>query len=144
MLTFRYVIMVPLLIAAATNTFAASFPKAPPDIKAAEAKGFQRVNVENLKKFIPGVIEMKGHKGGKHKLTFKADGSIDRTGGVANLAKTGKWHFDEKNNAYCTAFQEARGSREACFAVFRAPRGKKFFDYGIEDSFLAHVWSPVK
>jgi hypothetical protein len=138
-LTFRYALLVPLFMAVATNTFAA-----PPNIKAAEAKGLQRVNLEELKKFIPGSIKVKGHKGGKYKLTFKADGSVDRTGGVNLDAQTGEWHFDEKNNAYCSAFDEVMGYQEVCFAVFRKPHKDKFFDYDIEDSFFAHGWRPLK
>ena len=95
---------------AATNTFAA-----PPNIKAAEARGLQRVNLEELKKFIPGVIRVKGHKGGKYTLTFKADGSVDRTGGVSLDAQTGEWHFDEKNNAYCSAFLRSQGLQGSLF-----------------------------
>ncbi len=139
MLTFRYALLVPLFMAVATNTFAA-----PPNLKAAEAKGLQRMNFQDLKKFIPGVIFIKGHKGGKFTLTFKADGSVDRTGGVGLDAQTGEWHFDEKNNAYCTAFDEARGYQEVCYAVFRTPNGKKFLDYDIEDSFYARLWWPEK
>ncbi len=73
-LTIRSALLAPLFMVATTNTFAA-----PPNIKAAEAKGLQRVNLEELKKFIPGVIKVKGHKGGQYTLTFKADGSVDRT-----------------------------------------------------------------
>jgi len=136
-LTFRYALLIPLFMAVATNAFSA-----PPNLKEAKAKGLQRVNLQDLKKFIPGTIFVKGHKGGKYTLTFKADGSVHRTGGVNLDAQTGEWHFDEKNNAYCTAFDEVRGYKEVCFAVFRAPNGKKFFDYDIEDSFYAHVWRP--
>lgn len=139
MLTFRSALLVPLLMIATSNTFAA-----PPNIKAAEAKGFQRVNLEELKKYIPGVIKVKGHKGGKYTLTFKADGSVDRTGGVGLDAQTGKWYFDEKNNGYCSAFDEVMGYQEVCFAVFRKPHANKFFDYDIEDTFFAHVWWPKK
>ena len=139
MLNFRYALLVTLFMVFSTNTFAA-----PPNIKAAEAKGLQRVNLEELKKFIPGVIRVKGHKGGKYTLTFKADGSVDRTGGVTLDAQTGEWHFDEKNNAYCSAFDEVRGYKEVCFAVFRKPHENKFFDYDIEDSFFAHGWRPLK
>ena len=139
MLNFRYALLVTLFMVFSTNTFAA-----PPNLKAAEARGLQRVNLEDLKKFIPGVIIIKGHKGGKRTQTFKANGSVDRTGGVALDAQTGEWHFDEKNNAYCTAFYEKRGYTEACFAVFRAPNGNKFFSYDIEDSFYAHKWHPRK
>ena len=135
MLTFRNALLVPLFMAVATNTFAA-----PPNLKAAEAKGLQRVNVQDLKKFIPGIIIIKGHKGGKHTLTFKADGSVDRTGGMALDAQTGEWHFDEKNNVYCTGFFEVRNYMEVCYAVFRTPNGKKFLNYDIEDSFYAYVW----
>ena len=136
MLTFRSVLLVSLFMTAATNTFAAP----PPNIKEAKAKGFQRVNVEGLKKFIPGVIIMKGHKGGKHTLTFKADGTVDRTGGIALDDQTGEWHFDEKNNGYCTGFFEVRDYKEVCYAVFRTPNGKKFLNYDIGDSFYAYVW----
>ena len=139
MLTIRSTLLAILFMAVATNTFAA-----PPNIKAAEAKGLHRMNLEELKKFIPGVIKVKGHKGGKFTLTFKADGSVDRTGGVALDAQTGKWHFDEKNNAYCTAFEEVRGYEEVCFAAFRTPNGKKFLDYDIEDSFYTRLWRSVK
>ena len=108
------------------------------------AEGLQRVNSEELKKFIPGIIKVKGHKGGKFRLTFKADGSVDRTGGANLDAQTGEWHFDEKNNAYCTAFHEMRDYEEICYAVFRAPKGNKLFDYDIDDSFYARLWRPVK
>lgn len=120
----------------ASNTFAAP----PPNMKEAEAKGLQRMNLEGLKKFIPGVIVVKGHKGGKFTLTFKIDGSVDRTGGVSLDAQTGKWHFDEKNNSYCTFFYENIGYKETCFAVFRTRNGKKFLDYDIQNNFYARVW----
>ena len=137
MLNFRYALLVPILMLVASNSFAA-----PPNIKAAEAKGLHRMNLQELEKFIPGVIFVKGHMGGKFTLTFKADGSVDRTGGVGLDAQAGEWHFDEKNNAYCTAFEEARGYEEVCYAVFRTPNGKKFLDYDIDDSFYARIWRP--
>jgi len=141
MLTFRSAVLISLLMAAATNTFAADFPQAPPNQKEAEANGLQRVNLEELKKFIPGIVSNKGFKGVKHTLTFKPDGSVDRTGFGAK-EQTGKWHFDEKNNAYCVAFYEKRGYQETCIAVFRAADGTHFFDYDIENGFYAHVWHP--
>ena len=140
MFTIRSALLATFFMVAATNTFAAP----PPNIKAAEAKGFQRVNLEELKKFIPGAMKVKGHKGGKYTLTFKADGSVDRTGGVNLDSQTGEWHFDDKNNAYCSAFNEVMGYKEVCFAVFRKPNGKKFLSYDIGDSFFAHGWRPEK
>lgn len=141
--TFRSAVLVPLLMAAATTAFAAEFPQAPPNQKEAEAQGLQRVGLEELKKFIPGIVGSKGFKGGKHKLTFKDDGSVDRTG-IGAKESTGKWHFDEKNNAYCMAFYEKKGYQETCFAVFRAPDGTHFFDYDIDNGFHAHVWRRAK
>lgn len=139
MLTFRTTLLVSLLMAAANNTLAADFPKGPPNLKEAEAQGLQRVNVEELKKYIPGVINNKGVKGINHTLTFKPDGSFDRTG-FKDL--TGEWHFDEEKNAYCISFYNKKGYQEKCFAVFRAADGTSFFDYDIADSFYAHVWHP--
>jgi hypothetical protein len=80
MFTSQSKVLIPLLMAATAIVFAADFPAGPPNLKEAEAKGLQRVNLEVLKEFIPGVIKNKGHRGGKHTLTFKPDGSVDRTG----------------------------------------------------------------
>ena len=93
-----------------------------------------------LRKSCPGVIKVKGHKGGKYTLTFIADGSVDRTGGIGLDAQTGVWDFDEQNNAYCSAFEEARGYKKVCFAVFRKPHENIFFDYDIEDIFFTHTY----
>ncbi|MCR4304676.1 MAG: hypothetical protein NUV63_10710 [Gallionella sp.] len=63
MSTFRSAILVPLFMAVATTTFAADFPQAPPNQKEAEAQGLQRVSLEELKKFIPGIVGNKGFRG---------------------------------------------------------------------------------
>ena len=141
MLNFRSAVLISLLIPAATNTFSADFPKAPAIQKEAEAQGLQRANIEELKKFIPGIINNEGVKGVEHTLTFKADGTVDRTG--FNDLK-GEWHFDEKNNAYCTGFYKKKGYRENCFAVYRATDGTNFFDYEIGSGFYKHVWHPAE
>jgi hypothetical protein len=133
--------MVSLLMAAASIALAADFPKAPANQKEAETEGLQRVNLEELKKFIPGIVNNKGFKGGKHTLTFKPDGSVDRTGFGAK-EQTGKWNFDEEKNALCVAFQEKHGYKKTCLAVFRAKDGINFFDYDVENGFFAHVWHP--
>jgi len=144
MFTLRSVVLVSLLTAAATSSFAQEFPFKPPaNQKEAEAKGLQRASLEELKQFMPGVLVNKGYKGGKHKLTFKPDGSVDRTG-FGDKEQTGKWHFDEKNNAYCVAFQEKRGYKKTCFAVFHAPDGTNYLDYDIENGFYAHAWHRAK
>ena len=142
MFTLRSAVMFALLMTAATNTFAAGFPIThPANQKEAEEKGLQRLNLEELKKFIPGIISLKGFKGRKHLLTFNPDGSVHRTG-FGNREQTGKWHFDEKNNAYCIAFYEKKGYQETCLAVYRATNGTHFFDYDIKNGFYVHVWYP--
>lgn len=137
MLTFRFNILFSLLMAVTTNTFATDFPKAPPNLKEAEAQGLQRINIEELKKFIPGIINNQGVKGVEHTLTFKPDGSYVRTG---FKDQTGEWHFDVKNNTYCVGFFKKGSYRENCFAVFRATDGTNFFDYDIDSGFYSHVW----
>ncbi|MGC2048006.1 MAG: hypothetical protein WA635_05275, partial [Gallionella sp.] len=71
MYIIRYAFLVSLLLDVSTNVFAADFPKAPANQKEAEAEGLQRVNLEDLKKFIPGIMNNKGFKGVEHTLTFK-------------------------------------------------------------------------
>jgi hypothetical protein len=139
--TFRSILLVSLLMAAATNAFAADFPKAPANQKEAESNGLQRVNLEDLKKFIPGVVNNKGFKGGKHTLTFKPDGSVHRTG-FGDKEQTGKWNIDEEKNAYCVSFQEKKGYKKTCFVVFRAKDGINYFDFDEGNGFYAHVWHP--
>jgi hypothetical protein len=126
-----------------SSAFAKEFPEAPANIKEAEALGLQRLSTEELKAFFPGVVKSKGTKG-KHVLTYKPDGSVDRRGFHDT---TGKWRIDEKNNAYCLAFTESphklgrtHASKENCFAVFRASDGTHFFDYDIENGTYSHVW----
>lgn len=143
MFIFRSALVVYLFMVVATHTFAAEFPDAPANQKEAEAKGLQRVSTNELKKFMPGIIMSLSYKDRKHKLTFNTDGSVDRTGMRAKES-TGKWHFDEKINGYCLAFQERKGYQETCFATFYAPDGIHFFDYDIDTGFYAHVWRPAK
>jgi hypothetical protein len=127
------------MFAAATSLgHAAEFPTAPPKLKDAEAQGLYRMSTAELKEFLPGITESRGVKG-KHKKTFKPDGSVDRTG-FGSKEATGTWRFDEKNNAYCNAFTEKKGYQENCFAVFRAPDGTHYFDYEIDTGSYSHVW----
>jgi hypothetical protein len=134
----RFLLAATFALSAASCALAAEFPSAPPKLKDAEAQGLQRVNVEELKQFLPGKVLSKGVKG-KHKKDFKADGSVWRSGFGAKET-TGTWRFDEKNNAYCNAFQEKKGYQENCFAVFRAPDGTHFFDYENDTGFYTHTW----
>jgi hypothetical protein len=138
MYTFRSALLVSLLMATATNAYAAEFGKELVNQKEAEAQGLQRVNLEELKKLIPGILKVKDFKGKKRILTFNPDGSVDRKD------QTGKWNFDEGKNAYCVLFQERMRSEKKCFAVFRAKDGSNFFDFDVENGFFAHQWHPVE
>jgi hypothetical protein len=128
-------------MATATNAYAAEFGKELVNQKEAEAQGLQRVNLEELKKLIPGILKVKDFKGKKRILTFNPDGSVDRKD------QTGKWNFDEGKNAYCVAFEDKKfqkGNEKHCFAVFRAKDGSNFFDFDVENGFFAHQWHPVE
>jgi len=126
---------------AAITTFACAgdLPTAPPNLKDVEAQGLHRLSSEELKPLLSGVVESKGTEG-QHKLIYKPDGTVARTGaGVRDL--TGKWRIDDKNNAYCLAFSFKKGYQENCFAVFRTSDGIHYFDYDIANGFYAHIWS---
>jgi len=138
MLTLRSVMVLSMLVASTAITQAAEFPTAPPKLKDAEAQGLHRMSTEELKEFLPGKTEEHGTKG-KREKTFHPDGSVDRTG-FGQKEGTGKWRFDEKNNAYCNAFHEKKGIIENCFATFRAPDGAHFFDYETDTGFFQRVW----
>jgi hypothetical protein len=138
MYAFRYVLLASLLMATATDAYAAEFGKELVNQKEAEAQGLKRVNLEELKKLIPGILKVKDFKGKKRILTFNPDGSVDRKD------QTGKWNFDEGKNAYCVLFQERMRSEKKCFAVFRAKDGSNFFDFDVENGFFAHQWHPVE
>lgn len=142
MSAFRSAVLISLFVAVASPAFAADFPTAPPKLKDAEAQGLQRVGMDELKQLIPGTQLMHGVTG-KHKKIFKPDGSVDRSGFGAKES-TGKWYFDERNNAYCNGFREKKGYKENCFAVFRALDGTHYFDYETDTGSYAHVWRVAK
>jgi hypothetical protein len=131
-------------MATATDAYAAEFGKELVNQKEAEAQGLKRVNLEELKKLIPGILKVKDFKGKKRILTFNPDGSVERKD------QTGKWNFDEGKNAYCVTFEEKMfkkgnvGTGKHCFAVFRAKDGSNFFDFDVENGFFAHQWHPVE
>ena len=142
MYAFRSLVLVYLLMVAASITNATEFAKELVNQKEAEQLGLQRVNLEELKKFIPGELRVKDFKGKKRILTFNSDGSVDRKD------QTGKWNFDEGKNAYCVSFEDKKFQKgnvrpdKHCFAVFRAKDGVNFFDFDVENGFFAHVWHP--
>lgn len=117
---------------------AGDLPTAPPNLKEAEAQGLKRVTADDLKPLLSGVVESEGVKG-LHKLTYSPDGSVAREGEGFHSLK-GKWRIDDKNNAYCVAFNFKKGYRENCFAVFRSPDGSRYLDYDIADGFYAKAW----
>lgn len=118
------------------SAIAEAFPKAPATLKEMEVKGLPRLSSAEMKAFFPGVVISKGVKG-KHIITHKPDGSMERKG---FKDKPGKWRIDDKNNTYCKGFQKRIGYDENCFAVFKSPDGIHYFDYDIDDGFYAHVW----
>jgi len=116
------------------------FPQAPANLKEAEAQGLQRLSVEDLKAFMPGTHATKGTTG-KSTRTFKPDGGYERK---AFKDFSGTWRFDEGKNAYCLDVYKKQGMDKTCFAVFRAPDGKHYFDYDLENGFYSHSWTPAK
>lgn len=124
------------LALSANFAHSSDFPEAPHKIQDAETQGLVRVSAEELKTLLHGAMEYKGERA-RNTLTYSSDGSVERKG-AATLK--GKWHIDERRNAYCTAFNFKKGYEENCFAVFRAPDGVHFFDYDIDKGYDVHVW----
>jgi hypothetical protein len=116
------------------------FPKAPVNLKEAEAQRLQRLNVEDLKAFMPGSLTTRSPTG-KSTRIFKQDGSFERK---SFKDFSGTWRFDEGENAYCLEVRKKKGTEKACFAVFRAPGENYYFDYDIENGFYAHTFTPAK
>src|SRR5512139_1415267 len=121
----RHAIFIALFTATSALAQDGGMPKAPVNLKEAEAQGLQRLSVEDLKAFIPGTHEVRGTTGKSTKI-FKPDGGFERHG-FKDL--TGSWHFDEGKNAYCLDVHKKKGLEKTCFAVFRAPQGDYYFDY---------------
>lgn len=115
-------------------------PKAPVNLKEAEAQGLQRVSADELKAFMPGVNETRGPTGKSTRL-FNPDGSFERK---AFKTFTGKWRLDADKNGYCLDVNKGKKFDRSCFAVFRAPQQGYYFDYDMEDGFYAHTWFPAK
>jgi len=88
-----------------TATSVLAQPRAPVNLKEAEAQGLQRLSVEDLKAFIPGTHEEHGTTGKSAKY-FKPDGGFERKG---FKDFTGSWRFDEGKNAYCLDVYKKKG-----------------------------------
>jgi hypothetical protein len=136
----RHAILITLFAAASVLAQGGGVPQAPLNLKEAEAQGLQRLSVEELKAFMPGVNQTWGTTG-KSTRFFNPDGSYERK---ALKTFTGKWSLDESKNAYCLDVYKAKGMDKNCFAVFRAAEGNFYFDYDLGDGFYSHTWSPAK
>jgi hypothetical protein len=128
-----------LLLLASALVYAADndFPEAPPKLQDAEAKGLHRLNMDELKTFFPGTIDIQRHRSGLATKTFKPDGSLEVVG-LENLS--GTWRFDEKHNAYCDRVYKKKTQDERCYAVFSAGDGIHYFDYDIRDNLQTVKW----
>ena len=130
----RHAIFVALFTA--TSVLAQGGSQAPVNLKEAEAQGLQRLSVEDLKAFMPGIHEEQGTTGKSTKY-FKPDGGFEPRG-IKDF--TGSWRFDEGRNGYCLDVYKKKGMEKTCFAVFRAPDGTHYFDYEVDTGFYSHVW----
>jgi hypothetical protein len=138
----RYILLPVLLLSAAPVLAAGQFfPKDHPlDIHKAEQQGLHRLSAAELKAFIPGTMEAIGHRGGRGKIRiYRPDGSFEAH---AFKKRKGTWRIDEKNNTWCRTVVIKMQNQEKCFAVFRAPDGRHYFDYDTGDGFYAGAWRP--
>lgn len=60
-----------------------------------------------------------GPRGGKSEFSFKADGTLIRTGGRAGAAGDGKWRIDEEG--FCMTL--GANGRESCYVALRGEGG---------------------
>lgn len=60
-----------------------------------------------------------GPRGGKSEFSFKADGTLIRTGGRAGAAGDGKWRIDEEG--FCMTL--GASGRESCYVALRGDGG---------------------
>jgi hypothetical protein len=130
-------ILFSLLVSALVHAAAQDFPQGPATLKEAEAKGLQRLSMDQLKALFPVTIRYKRHRGGIATKTFKPDGSVE----VAGAEKlSGTWRFDEKRGGYCDHVYKKKDPGERCYAVYRAGDGTHYFDYDIADGLQTVVW----
>ena len=141
MLTTWRVAWLLLLLFTSALVYAAdkNFPAGPPNLKEAEKKGLHRLSVDELKPFLPGVIELKRHRGGLATKTFKPNGKVDVVGPGTNRS-SGTWRFDEKRGVYCDNIFRKKDPGERCSATFSAGDGIHYFDYDIDDGLQTIVW----
>jgi hypothetical protein len=139
MFTIRYLAVLVLFAVTATQA-AGLFPSHPPKLSDAQAQGLHRLSADELKAFIPGTLEVQGHKGGKGKLRiYKPDGTFEVQ---AFEDRPGTWRIDSNNNTWCRTIYKKKESAnvEQCYATFAAADGIYYFDYDVADGFFAAVW----
>jgi hypothetical protein len=138
----RYIVYACLTGIVAVVTLAQDFPEHPTNRKEAEAQGLARVGIDELKAFMPGVVQMQGHKGSAKTKTFKPDGSL-KVEDLTDIDKGGSWKFSKKHDGYCNEIRKKKEIDKNCFVVFRAPDGVHYFDFDAKTGFYAAVWRAV-
>lgn len=137
----RHVIYAGLFVFA-TQVFSQDVPEPPANKQEAEAKGLTRIGIAELKAFIPGTIQMWGHKDVAKTKIFKPDGSLE----VDDARdKGGTWNFSKEHGGYCNAIVKAKDNRTVknCFAVFKAGDGVHHFDYDVKSGHYSATWRPA-
>ncbi len=118
------------------------FPLAPQTMQEAEAAGLRRVNVEELKRYLPGAVVARDMRGTLRRKIFHADGKAEFKAGGTGPDHLVTWRLStEDGGGYCTRLGIKRG--EVCFAVFQAKDGLHYFDYDLQDSQFYWVWRPA-
>lgn len=140
MIRIRHFISASLIAFGSAQAIAQDFPGHPANMKEAEAQGLARAGIVELKAFMPGTIQMRGHKGTSKTKTFKPDGTLE-----IDYAwnKGGSWKFDEKHDGYCNTVVKENRIDSNCFFVFKAADGVHYFDYDVKNGFYAAVWRPA-
>jgi len=140
MVRARYIMVAGLIALGANVAWAQEFPKAPPQMKEAEAQGLTRVGIKELKAFIPGSIRLKGVRGVEKTKIFHEDGTLT----VLDIRdKHGTWHFNKQIDGYCNNIDMQKKNVRACLNVFKAPDGVHYFNYEVKSGHFAEVWRPL-
>jgi hypothetical protein len=130
------------LLVVATQAFSQDVPEHPANRQDAETKGLARASIAEIKAFIPGTIQLRGHKEVAKTKIFKPDGTLE----VDDARdKGGTWNFSKEHGGYCNAIVRAKDNRTVknCFVVFKAGDGVHYFDYDAKSGHYAATWRPA-
>jgi hypothetical protein len=118
-------------------------PEAPPDARAAQAAGLQRLGASDLKSAFAGPREERNLRGQSYVTEYAADGSVQLKSGNS-LIDRGTFSVTGQGGGSLCLMLEKQMNQRLCTIWFAAPNDSQLFGYNPTDGQLRIISRPAR